>query len=207
MLDVLYVTNHAKSLLGLTGRDDLFFGIFGHSFGALLVTYAASILRDACPPLFLSSHLYRVAQQLPSWKKFVASSLPRLLPGLPIPVGINSETISENPENNAAYMADELNLFSISARFGELFLESINEKNIFYAASLIKTPVTVCYGGKDKLVDPKATVQVFPLFSHPNCKLVEVPLAGHEILNERKEIRQQAINLLLEWVEKRGKIE
>jgi len=204
ILDVLFVTNHARSILGLSKRTDLFFGLLGHSFGALLVTYAAHLLHDTCPPLFLSSPLYRVKQDVPLWKKFAARALPRVSPLLPVPIGISPENISRNPENNAAYVADELNLFSISARFGEILLGSVNEDHIKASAAGIKAPVTICYGAKDTLVDVAATQTVFPLFPSRNTRLVPIAEGGHEIFNEVPAVRAEAIAELVKWIDERG---
>ena len=206
ILDVLFVTNHARSILALSkpGDRDLFFGLLGHSFGALLVTYAAHILHDTCPPLFLSSPLYRVKQPVPQWKKLAVRALPRVSPLVPVPIGIAPENISRNPENNAAYVADELNLTTITARFGELFLASVDERNIAASAAGIKAPVTVCYGAKDTLVDTAATQTVFPLFPSRHKRIAPIAEGGHEIFNEVLAVRAEAIAELVRWVEARG---
>jgi acylglycerol lipase len=204
ILDVLFVTNHAKSFLGLSKRDDIFFGLLGHSFGALLATYAASILHDACPPLFLSSPLYRVLQEVPHWKKLAARTLPRLAPLLPVPIGIDPQNISISQENIASYVADELNLFSITARFGELFLGAVNERDINAALARIKAPVTMCIGSKDTLVDTARVKQVFPLLGSRHSRLRVIEGAGHEIFNETPELRAEATAELMAWIDARG---
>ncbi len=204
ILDVLYVTNHAKSILGLARRDDIFFGLLGHSFGALLVTYAADILHDVCPPLFLSSPLYRVKQDVPQWKKMAARVLPRVAPLTPVPIGIDPKNISVSQENIAAYQADELNLFSISARFGELFLRAVDDGDVAAATARIKAPVTICVGSVDTLVDTARVRELFPAFGTVHKRLRVIEGAGHEILNESPELRAQAYGELMEWIEKRG---
>lgn len=204
ILDVIYVTNHARSFLGLTGRPEVFFGLFGHSFGALLVTYAAAILGDGCPPLFLSSPLYKIKQEVPGWKRIAAQALPRVAPLAPVPIGIHPDNISRNPENNAAYAADELNLSTITSRFGDLFLGSVNERNIKVAASSVKAPVTICFAGKDTLVDPEVTRKVFPLFPSRHTLLTCVEEAGHEIFNETPPVRARAVEALMRWIDARG---
>lgn len=204
ILDVLFVTNHAKSFLGLSQRQDIFFGLLGHSFGGLLVTYAASILHDTCPPLFLSSPLYRIRQDVPGWKKLAAQALPRVMPLLPVPIGIDPQNISVSQENIASYMADELNLFSISARFGQVFLGAVNDRDVSAAVSRIKAPVTVCLGGKDTLVDTDRVKQVFPLLGSRHTRLHTIAGAGHEILNETPELRAEAFGELMAWIDAKG---
>lgn len=204
ILDVLFVINHARAILGLTNANDIFFGILGHSFGGLLVTFAASILHDSCPPVFLSSPLYRVKQEIPGWKKIAARALPHVTPLIHVPIEIASENLSENPENNQSYMADELNLSTVTARFGQVFLASMDDTLIRNAVGLVKAPVTVVYGSADKLVDAKRTRDIFPFFNARNCSIASIEGAGHEIFNERPEARKQAIQALLAWIDNKG---
>jgi acylglycerol lipase len=206
ILDVLFVANHTRSLLGLASKPDVFLGLFGHSFGGLLCTYAAAILRESCPPLFLSSPLYGIKQEVPAWKKFAADQMHRLAPLAPVPHGIHPENISRNPENNAAYVADERNLSSVSARFGHLFLSAVNSRDISFSASCIKAPITICYGELDTLVDGEKTQQVFPLFPSRQKKLLKIPQAGHEIFNETPPVRALAVQELMAWIEARGMV-
>jgi alpha-beta hydrolase superfamily lysophospholipase len=205
VLDVLFVVNHSRSLLGLQQKKDLFFGLFGHSFGGLLVTYAASILQDNCPPVFLSSPLFRIRQEVPQWKKFAAAALPRLAPLAPVPVDIVPENLSENAENNSAYMADELNLFSISARFGNVFLNSVNDEMIRQAIQSLRSNVTLVFAGADKLVDSGKTRSLVPLFPKGRIRSQEIAGAGHEIFNEVPQYRTQAIESFIQWIDSRGR--
>jgi alpha-beta hydrolase superfamily lysophospholipase len=206
VLDVLFVVNHARSILGLQQNKDLFFGLLGHSFGGLLVTYAASILQNGCPPIFLSSPCYRIYQKVPQWKKMIAATLPRLAPQTPVPVDIIPAHISENPENNTAYVADEMNLFSISARFGAVFLGSMQDDMIARAAQSIRADITLVYAGSDKLVDPAKTKAVAPLFPRGQLRTVEIAGAGHEIFNELPKYREPAIAEFNRWIDARGKV-
>ena len=205
VLDVLFVVNHSRSLLGLQQKKDLFFGLLGHSFGGLLVTYAASILQEACPPVFLSSPLFRIRQEVPQWKRFAAAALPRLAPLAPVPVDIVPENLSENPENNSAYMADELNLFSISARFGNIFLNSVNDEMIRQAIQSLRANITLVFAGADRLVDSDKTRSLLPLFPKGRICSQEIAGAGHEIFNEVPQYRKQAIESFVQWIDTRGR--
>ncbi|MEN9810455.1 MAG: hypothetical protein RLZZ488_2022 [Pseudomonadota bacterium] len=206
VLDVLFVVNHARSLLGLHNKKELFFGLLGHSFGGLLVTYAASILQDSCPPVFLSSPCYRVLQNVPQWKKMAAVTLPKIVPLAPVPIDIKPENISENPENNAAYVADEMNLVSISARFGAIFLGSMQEDMVNRAAQSVRSPITLVFAGGDKLVDPARTKAVAPLFPKGRLRTLEIEGAGHEIFNELPKYRKPAVAEFVRWIEQRGMV-
>lgn len=201
VLDVLYVVNHAQRILGFSSRrSDFFFGILGHSYGGLLVTYAASILADSCPPIFLSSPCYRVKSKLPVWKKKAASVLPRIVPEVKVPLDVQPSVISKNPENNAAYQADALNLKEVSARYGKVFLDSLNESNIRNAISQIRAPVTICFGGDDELVDASKTEEFSHLFSGETLHVLKIDGAGHEVFNELPNFRAQAFTCLDQWL-------
>jgi lysophospholipase len=205
VLDVLYVVNHAQRILGFcSNRSDFFFGILGHSFGGLLVTYAASILADSCPPIFLSSPCYRLKARPPVWKRRAAHVLPRFVPQVRVPLEIDSSKISKNAENNAAYEADDLNLKEVSVRYGKVFLDSLNEGNIRLAVGQIRAPVTVCFGRDDDLVDAAKTEELSQLFASESLIVRGLEGAGHEVFNELPEHRAQAFSCLDEWLINNG---
>jgi alpha-beta hydrolase superfamily lysophospholipase len=204
VLDVLFMVNHCRSLVGLQQKKEMFFGLLGHSFGGLLATYAASIMQDNCPPVFLSSPLFKIRQEVPHWKKIAAAALPRVAPLAPVPIDIVPENLSENPENNAAYMADEMNLFSISARFGNIFLNSVNDDMIRQAIQSLRSQITLVFAGADKLVDPNKTRSLLSLFPKGRFRSQEIKGAGHEIFNELPQFRQQAVDAFTHWIDSRG---
>ncbi|WP_186647595.1 alpha/beta fold hydrolase [Fluviispira vulneris] len=204
VLDVIFMTNHVKEILGLTKQKNSFFGLFGHSFGSLLATYAAAHLADSCPPLFLSSPCYGVKQNIPVWKKFLATKVAKFLPNLVAPIGIPPNSLSNNPENNEAARHDHLILTHITARMGSTFLGALDEKKIVQAIRLIRAPVTVIAASDDKLVKIEVTKKCVPYFSHNDSSFKVIEGAGHEIFNETEQCRSQAISDLLKWIEKSG---
>ncbi len=206
VLDVIFVVNHARTILGLQKNHDLFFGLLGHSFGGLLVTYAASVMQESCPPVFLSSPCYRIQQNVPQWKKVAAAALPRIAPLAPVPIDIVPDNISENPDNNAAYVADELNLVTLSARFGSVFLGSMQDDMVHRAAQSVRTDVTLVYAGGDKLVDPAKTKAVSSMFPKQRLRCVEIANSGHEIFNELPQYRDPAVREFCRWIDARGQI-
>lgn len=202
ILDVLFVVNHAQSILGFSQAKPHRFGLFGHSFGALLLTYAAPVLNQSCPPLFLSSPCYAVREKLPAWKVAVARSfIPDLFPKVPVPPGIPLESISNNPENNAAYDVDPLVLQQISTRMGQIFLNSLSPDHVKHAIGLTKAPVTICAGAADKLVDVTATQKFAPLFLTKGSSLQLLEGGGHEIFNELPGPRAAAFSALDAWLD------
>lgn len=203
VLDVIFMTNHVKQLLGITKQKNAFFGLMGHSFGSLLVTYAAAHLADSCPPIFLSSPCYAIKKQIPGWKKFLAQSVAKYLPQISAPIGIPEADLTNNPESNNEAKEDTLRLTTITARMGNTFLGAVEEKKIIQAIRLISAPVTIVAAEDDKLVKVDVTKKCVPYFSHNDSSLRVLQGAGHEIFNESEPIRTQALADLLHWTQKK----
>ncbi len=208
ILDVIYVVNHALRILGFAGnaskRDDFFFGLLGHSYGGLLVTYAASILAESCPPIFLRSPCYKVKRRLPFWKRQAALILPRVVPDVRVPLDIDPDVVSKNPKNNIDYVQDKLNLKEVTARFGRVLIDSMEETNIRNAMGQILAPVTICYAGGDELVSAEKTEELAPFFTAGSLFMDKVEDAGHEIFNEIPEYREHAFASLGNWIASAG---
>ncbi len=204
VLDVIFMTNHIKQLLGLTKQKNSFFGLMGHSFGSLLVTYAAAHLADSCPPLFLSSPCYGIKQGIPFWKRFLADKVAKYLPQIVAPIGISPDNLSNNLDNNNAAREDPLILKHITARMGNTFLGAVEEKKIIQAIRLICAPVTIVAAEDDKLVKLEVTKKCVPYFSHNDSSFKVIQGAGHEIFNEMEQYRSQALSDLTRWIDKRN---
>ena len=205
VLDVLYVVNHSLRILGFRSRDkSFFFGILGHSFGALLVTYASSILAESSPPIFLSSPCYALKSKVTYWKQLAARMLPKLLPEVKVPLELDPSLISKNEANNLAYRNDQQILKEITSRFGQVFLDSLNETNIRSAVAQVLAPVTVVYGGADDLVNAQKTEELCGMFAATRVQSTKIAGAGHEIFNELPEFREPAFQALAQWIEQFG---
>ena len=204
ILDVIFVINHVQEIIGLQGQDDGFFGVVGHSFGGLLLTYAASLLGTHCPPVFLSSPCYRVKQTVPLWKKVVARGLPYVLPRMPVPLEVQPSFLSENDANNKAYVADEGNLSHVTARLGQIFLGAMDDQRLRQNIPLVRVPCTIVNGAGDKLTDQDFVKSLLPLFQRAQLQTVEG--AGHEIFNENQVPRDAARAALLRWIDLGGQI-
>jgi alpha-beta hydrolase superfamily lysophospholipase len=207
VLDVIYVVNHSLRILGFGSRGkDFFYGILGHSFGGLLVTYAASILGDSAPPVFLSSPCYGLRSKLPLWKRLAADVLPKFVPELKVPLDINPEVISKNPENNARYASDSVNLKEVTARYGRVFIEAMIPARIRHSANQVIAPVTLVFGGSDDLVSTDRTVEVASQFAPGRCEVRCIEGAGHEIFNETEVFQSAAFEYLGSWLDAGGRI-
>lgn len=198
VLDVIFIYQLVKSKF--KHRHHSFsYGLLGHSFGGLLVTYAASQLKDPQLPLFLSSPCYAVKQHIPFLKKYMVLQMANVVPKLTLPVGIQYENISTNQENNRSYEKDPLRLDQASVRYAEIFFQGLDENNIKRAMESIPSPVTLICGQKDGLVDSDVTDRLVPHFQSVS-KYAQISGSGHEIFNEVEAYQKQAFSYLNQWI-------
>jgi acylglycerol lipase len=203
VLDVLSVWNFALNSLSKYLSEDCFRGVLGHSFGSLMATYALPLFANNCEHVFLSSPCYEVSQKVPIWKKKLALTLPKIVPLVQVPVQINSEVLSLNPTNNSNYVADNMNMFSISVRYGEVFLSLVNEKLASHNAKKVPHDIVMAIGAFDSLCHPEAMKRVFEFFPSNQKKLHVLQNSGHEIFNEVCEQKLQALSVLNSWLERK----
>lgn len=197
ILDVQFVLQHIKNKF--TAQQNMTYGLLGHSFGGLIVTYAASQLQDPSLRLFLSSPCYGVKQHVPALKKAFVLKMADFFPKLPLPVGIQYENISTNEHNNRLYEQDPLRLDNASVRYGEIFFHALNLENMKRAIQSIPSRVTVVCGQSDKLVDSAVTDSLVPYFKSVE-NYVQIQGSGHEIFNEIEAYQKQAFAHLDQWI-------
>jgi alpha-beta hydrolase superfamily lysophospholipase len=198
VLDILFIFQTMKSRFA--HKDSSFsYGLLGHSFGGLLVTYAASQLQDSSVPIFLSSPCYAVKQHIPFLKKYMVLQMANFIPKFTLPVGIQYENISTNEENNRAYEQDPLRLNQASVRYAEIFFHALDPDNIKHAMQSISSPVTLISGKEDGLVDSCVTDKLVPYFKSV-AKYAQISGSGHEIFNEVEAYQKQAFSYLNHWI-------
>ena len=204
ILDVITVLQHAKKVLEFRSILSPFLGLIGHSFGGLLCTYVAAILKLDCPPMLLSNPLYKVAQKVPLWKKPAAEALAKISPRLKLPIGIDPNNLSTNLVNNKAYLRDKLTLKMVTARMGAVFFELLDMDSVSSNFREISTPITVLLGDLDKLVDSSQAKAHFSNKTQFPCKVVTLENTGHEIFFEKEDSRQVAYSQLDLWLRNSG---
>ena len=199
ILDIVSVYFKLKELFEKVPAKS--FALFGHSLGGLLTTYAASILKQNVSQVFVSAPWYENKVIIPAWKINTAKYLANYLPHLFIPIDMDVNKISNNPENNKATSADPLLLKKISARFGNAILTGRNEQNISVALSTITAEFTVLLPEADQLIDSEYTKKIIKKCQCP-VNLIELKEAGHESFNELKPIQDTAFSHFEKWLEK-----
>ena len=195
--DVVHAFNTLKNLFPHIRRDS--FSLFGHSFGGLQATYAASILKHEVKKLFLSAPGYSTKDKIAPWKILLANNVANLFPHLIIPIGFNTNNISNNPENNSDYKNDPLVIKAVTARFGKMLLDAMTEENIVAAIENVTAHVTLLIPNDDRVIDSNYTKQISKLFNSLE-HVYEVKGAGHEAFNETKNIQNTAFGHYEKWL-------
>ncbi len=198
ILDIIQSFNTLKKLFPQIKKNS--FAIFGHSFGGLLSTYAASILMDDLPHLFLSAPAYAHQLKIPAWKKMLANNMSHIFPGLLVPMKFDPAKLSNNPENNQKYQQDPYILTHLSVRFGKGLLEFMDENKIKQALAQITADVSVMLPMDDKITDNTAIKRILGYFASPPS-VHEVRQAGHEAFHETHEIQQLAFSYYEKWLD------
>jgi alpha-beta hydrolase superfamily lysophospholipase len=182
-----------------------FLGIVGHSFGGVIATYAAAALGTSCPPLLLASPLFRPRQKVPTWKRLVTATVPRIAPIVQLQLNLPLSNAPQTPSEAATTTASRsLNLDSASARMNEIALEALNDLRIRHAIELTKIPVTILCGEKDPVVDVERIRDVFSLFENESSSLHTIPSVGHEVLTSAVNETIPGAELLKQWIANRG---
>lgn len=83
-------------------------------------------------------------------------------------------------------------------RLGKALLEDFKNTNIEKELACIDKPLLILQGLDDKTLNPKQTTALSKKIE--NCKLVLVPDAGHDFLEDNK--RKEALELALKWFNK-----
>jgi alpha-beta hydrolase superfamily lysophospholipase len=177
------------------------FGLFGHSLGGLMCTYASSVLGDLISHIYLSAPGYASKDKIPFWKIQLAQYLGQYVPTLSLPIGFDCSKISNNPTNNKAYETDPLVIKNVTTRFGKVILAALDKKNIKNAFTNITAEITMLLPGDDKVVDSNYTKEILKSVANP-VHLFELDGAGHEAFNETKPLQEIAISHYENWLKK-----
>ena len=152
--------------------------LFGHSMGGLIV---AGYCLDGRPrPDLVVLSAPGLDSALPAWKKHAARWLDVLVPMLPIPNGVDPDTLSRDPAVGARLAADTRCATSSTAHFGaEGLREQARVRGL--ACRGLGVPTLVVHGEADGLVPPAASA-VFA--NAPRTERRSYPALRHELHNE-----------------------
>lgn len=177
------------------------FHLIGHSMGGLVtLRYIAKKGSDISGAV-LSAPLIAVAVPVPWYKLVIARLTARLSPHLRLDNGINTSSLSRDPEVGKAYATDPLVNRKVSARWFSEATRAMEEVKTW--ATQISMPVLVMHGTADKLASVEATKRLFEKIGSKDKELIIYPGFYHELFNEPE--KQELFERVTEWLPQRAK--
>lgn len=151
--------------------------LYGHSLGGLVAL--GYVLTERPRPDLLVLSGPALDATVPASKRFAARLLSLVAPTLKISNGFDGAVLSRDPAVGAAYLADELNCHSTTAR---LAAEAFGEQaRVRAALDGLTVPTLVMHGADDRLVPPAASE---PLRGRRGVTRTVYPGLRHEVHNE-----------------------
>ena len=174
--------------------------LLGHSMGSVVaIDYCISeehqkklaALITSAPALIIEMDFVKYI------KKFIASKLSRVAPGLVLNAGLDLKHISSCPKAQKAYSDDDLVHGLISVSLGNSFLEIGNK--LLERSSNIKLPVFIFQGTADKIASPTSSELLYKKIGSSDKTLKMYQDRRHEIFNETEEFRKLPMEELSNW--------
>ncbi|HTA13957.1 MAG TPA: lysophospholipase [Solirubrobacteraceae bacterium] len=183
----------------VTGEDESKPYLLGHSMGGCIAIAYALEHQDKLAGLMLSAPLAIVEASAP--QRAVVRVLSALAPGLGV-AGIDTETISRDPEQVRAYELDPLVFHGkLQARTAvELADATASFPERLPSLTL---PLLVMHGGADRLVPPASGELVYSHAGSTDKTLKLYEGFYHELFNEPQADRDRALDDLSAWLGER----
>jgi alpha-beta hydrolase superfamily lysophospholipase len=123
-----------------------------------------------------------IAAIVPQWKRTLADVLGRLMPRFTVPNDLPLGGLSHDPQVEAAYRSDPLNVHRTSARLGmELFHEQSRVVARLAEVRALPVPTYVLHGSEDPVVPLSSSAS---LEGNANVTRRVYPMLRHEMHNE-----------------------
>ena len=166
--------------------------LLAHSMGGLVACRYAETDRPQPDLLVLSAPA--LGDDLPAWKRSLASILGRIAPKARIKNDFDGSILSRDPAVGSDYLSDPLNVHFTTTRLGAIIL-SLQAPTIADLGR-IRIPTLVIHGGADHLV-PTTSSEVFQ--GRPGIERRVLPGLAHESLNEPE--GPQVAADIADWIE------
>jgi alpha-beta hydrolase superfamily lysophospholipase len=150
--------------------------LVGHSFGGTVVLRYLETGPEGVAGAVVSSPYLALAMRVPAWKRALARALVEILPGLPLPTGINLAHLSTDPAVGQAAASDPLYHRVMTPRAYREVLAA--QAAVVAEGDHIRVPLLVLLAGDDRIVSRPAaeafaralqgdvTVRVYDGFYH-----------------------------------------
>ncbi len=175
--------------------------LLGHSLGGLIAIVFAEAHPDLIDGVVTSSPALGMVAEIPLVKKIMGSVMSRFRPELSMANELNAALISHDPQVVGAYKADPLVHDRVSARFFTELLAAMESAKA--RAASLEVPILLQVAGDDHLVSAQTSVRFFQKLSIQDKTLHVYEGLYHEIYNEEEGNRNQVLEDLEAWLEKR----
>jgi alpha-beta hydrolase superfamily lysophospholipase len=154
--------------------------LYGHSLGGLIAL--GYTLADRPKPDLLILSAPGLEDRLAGWRKGLASTLDRLVPGLSISTGITAPMLAATPRAGFRYADDPLVLTGVTVHYAALGLaEQARVRGLVDGLDHLPVPTLAVHGAEDPIVPPSASARLVRL---PEVTRIEYPGLRHETHNE-----------------------
>jgi alpha-beta hydrolase superfamily lysophospholipase len=156
--------------------------LYGHSMGGLIAL--GYVLADPPRPLpdALVLSAPAIAATIPGWKRIAAAVLSIAAPRFALPNDFQQGGLSHDPNIEAAYLADPLNVHRTTARLGQEFLREQSRVQMRLSSlGAMPVPTYVLHGEGDPIVPVWASQS---LEGKRNVTRRVYPQLRHEMHNE-----------------------
>lgn len=183
--------------------------LLGHSMGGLIL--ARWLLPDApgadaaergVRGLIFASPWLELAFKPPALKVIAARWVGRIVPWLPVSTGITSDQLTRDPAMRAAVERDPLFNWTATPRW---FAESGKaQAEVRAGAAAIRLPSLVLVPEADPIASPAASLRFYESLGARDREVRRYPGARHELFNELPEVRERAMQDVVEWIRARS---
>ena len=172
--------------------------LYGHSLGGNLVLNYVLRRQSHFKGVIVTDPWLRLAFEPPRFKIILAQITNYIWPSFSQKSGLNTETISRDPEVVYAYENDPLAHDHVSAR---MFIGSYQAGQwALEHASEFSLPLLLMHGGDDKIISVKASHE-FANMKTENCTFKIWDGLYHEIHNEPE--KEEIFKFLIDWLDKK----
>ncbi len=173
--------------------------LLGHSLGGLIVLSYALEYDRRLAAVVASSPALELSFKPPAFQLFLARTLGKVLPALPVQNQLDPKWLSRDPAVGAAYFSDPLVHRTIT--LGAYLSMRQTMEQVKNGAGRLSVPCLVLQAGEDHLVDSKTSRRFAEALQTAGSYYQEYDRFYHEIFNEAD--RQVVFNDLSAWLNAR----
>lgn len=173
--------------------------LFGHSFGGLLLGALALQRPEGVAGAIFASPYLRLAIVPPAFKLFLAKSVGKVLPWLPMKNELKIEQLTHDHEVRAATERDPLYNRTVTPRW---FTESTKaQEEVLRRASELVLPALVLVPEEDTIAAPAAMGELYEKMTGVDRTIHRFAGGSHELCNEVPELRAKVFERVVAWLD------